>query len=39
MINIILQKVNDMGEDKPPFWFWLWLILLAITLLIAYILN
>jgi hypothetical protein len=37
MINIILQKVNDMGEDKPPFWFWL--ILLAITLLIAYILN
>jgi len=23
MINIVLKKIDEMGEEKPPFWFWL----------------
>ena len=37
MINIILKKIDEMGEEKPPFWVWL---ILSITLfLIVYIIK
>lgn len=35
MINIVLKKIDEMGEEKPP--FWVWLILSIILLFIVYI--
>ena len=34
MINIVLKKIDEMGEEKPPFWVWL-----ILSIILFYYLN